>query len=150
MKNSNLYIKIVFPRHLILIMLRIRDYKKTLAMYSYIWNSMYQNALHSGTQTPICIVRQPKLAFAFFGWYKRPRLNNIQHRCSKIFNSFKILIINVVHISVKLLFHRIWSYNYKNSLYFYPYWLQHSLIPLATLMFLGPPTLYIKCYLLRP
>ena len=58
MKNSNLYIKIVFPRRLILNMLRIRDYKKTLAIYLYIWNSMYQNALHSGTQTKICIVRQ--------------------------------------------------------------------------------------------
>ena len=38
---------ISFPRHLILNMLRIRHYKKTLAMYSYIWDSLYLDVRNS-------------------------------------------------------------------------------------------------------
>ena len=39
-KDSKGYIKL-FSAALILNMLKIRHYKKTLAMYSYIWDSLY-------------------------------------------------------------------------------------------------------------
>ena len=42
MQDSNWYGKLVFPRHLILNMLRIRHYEKNFAMYSYIWDSLTQ------------------------------------------------------------------------------------------------------------